>query len=527
VWDEFSHWGPMIRETVRLSDFHNNIESVLGVHRDYPPGVTLFQYFFIRLAGGFSQQNVFRALQLLTLSLMFPVFSRIKNKLVVVCVFVVMLLLPDAFGISTYAIIYTDTILGVLLGLSIYLVMTKPGTSLFYLINLYLVSITMVLTKQMGLLLMFIPVMLLTLGLIKGIVVNRKELKYYKKDAFIQVKSLGVILLGALVGQLTWSGRLNSVNIDRGQFSVTEMINDAFNILRGDWLPHQYVVLSNYLEAVFTRPVMVFFDLPFFGVFVLLTVASTLLYLYSKRLGEEKCLLPVAIGAPLGVLIYGVAMLFIYLVGFYESESVNLASYHRYMATVNVGFGVGLFMILMNMLAKKDLGKLSSKIKVLLFTGLFCVMAIPGMAYYEILIAGSTPGENYEYEFRQEHDSLFNKVDLEEDLVYFIMQETTGLEFWQARFYTNPLQTNEIFTWSIGAEVPNEYSWNMHITAKEWSELLLTQGFDFVYLFKVDEQFKEDFGILFYNQEDIRAGVLVRVTEEDGRVLLKKVEGVN
>lgn len=519
-WDEFSHWGPMIRETFRLNDFHNQIGSSLYVHRNYPPAITLFQYFFLRLAGGFSQQDTYRALQLLTLSLMLPAFAKVKSKLTIGCVFIVMLFLPDAFGNSTYLSIYTDTVLGVLLGYSIFLVVVKNDGSVFNLMNLFLVSMTIVLTKQMGLLLVLIPVMILIIQWIAEVALVSKKTNHNKKQTFNKLKSIGIIIVGTVVGQLTWSARLTSVNVTGGQFSVGDIIRNTFELLTGNIQPHQTITFVGYVEAFFNRSLIHFMGLTLFSLFIILSIGAILLHVYLRKQKRDDQLLSLAIGTPLSIGMYVVVMLFMYMVAFCEVEGPVLASYHRYMTTVLIGFGVGFFLIVMNLLLDRENPKGTLRWKVLIFTGVFCVLAIPGWAYYQILFSGLAPRADLEQEFIVHHSALFEGVNLEEDKVYLIVQGSTGEEFWRIRFYANPLHTNEIFTWSIGSLADEGHLWTASMDAKQWSEKLLTNGFDFVYLYEVNQQFREEFGELFYNQEDINNNVLVRVTEEGGRALL-------
>lgn len=54
-WDEFSHWGVMLKEMLRLDKFYSVDVSSLMVHKDYPPIVQLFEFLFIRLTGKYSE----------------------------------------------------------------------------------------------------------------------------------------------------------------------------------------------------------------------------------------------------------------------------------------------------------------------------------------------------------------------------------------------------------------------------------------------------------------------------------------
>ena len=48
VWDEFSHWGDVVRAMFDINDFATNPNS-LSTFKSYPPAISLFQYFFVRV----------------------------------------------------------------------------------------------------------------------------------------------------------------------------------------------------------------------------------------------------------------------------------------------------------------------------------------------------------------------------------------------------------------------------------------------------------------------------------------------
>ena len=49
LWDEYSHWGVMIKEMLRLDQFYSVGASTLMVHKDYPPIIQLLELFFCQL----------------------------------------------------------------------------------------------------------------------------------------------------------------------------------------------------------------------------------------------------------------------------------------------------------------------------------------------------------------------------------------------------------------------------------------------------------------------------------------------
>ena len=54
-WDEFSHWGEMLKEMIRTDKFYSATTSVLQAHKDYPPILQLFELYVIKLGGVYKE----------------------------------------------------------------------------------------------------------------------------------------------------------------------------------------------------------------------------------------------------------------------------------------------------------------------------------------------------------------------------------------------------------------------------------------------------------------------------------------
>jgi hypothetical protein len=67
-FDEFWHWGMMVKETLRLEHFYCVADSHLIIHKDYPPFPALFEAFWCWLCGGFTEGRATTALHVLEFS---------------------------------------------------------------------------------------------------------------------------------------------------------------------------------------------------------------------------------------------------------------------------------------------------------------------------------------------------------------------------------------------------------------------------------------------------------------------------
>ena len=79
-WDEVSHWGPMVYEMTRLGKLYSVEDSMLSVHKDYPPIFPVFEYIWCFLSGGYREAYLYKALQTFSLSLFIAAFSFEKHE---------------------------------------------------------------------------------------------------------------------------------------------------------------------------------------------------------------------------------------------------------------------------------------------------------------------------------------------------------------------------------------------------------------------------------------------------------------
>jgi hypothetical protein len=76
-WDEFSHWGTIVKATF-LYDAVGPYNPVELGFRSYPPSLSLFEYFVTKLGGPWLEGNIFFAYQLIIWSLFTPFLAQLS-----------------------------------------------------------------------------------------------------------------------------------------------------------------------------------------------------------------------------------------------------------------------------------------------------------------------------------------------------------------------------------------------------------------------------------------------------------------
>ena len=95
--------------------------------------------------------------------------------------------------------------------------------------------------------------------------------------------------------------------------------------------------------------------------------------------------------------------------------------------------------------------------------------------------------------------------------IYLVIQNSVGYDFWVMRYSLRPNQVNTKYDWSVGEPYYDGDIWTKNKSAQTFFNDLVVGEFDYVYLFKVDDKFKNKYGLLFDKEENIKNYALFRV----------------
>lgn len=197
----------------------------------------------------------------------------------------------------------------------------------------------------------------------------------------------------------------------------------------------------------------------------------------------------------------------LYCFNFMKYEAVRLASFDRY---VSIYFLMLLYILIVILINKN--------IKISLVFLIFCLI-LPYKQIDEYRHAvGLSINARYSYEINaDEVKKLINK----DDKIYFVSQNTTGLDYYTMKYVLRPNIVNEIFSWSIGSRYNDGDIWTKEINSNEWMNLLITNQYDYVYLYNVDEKFIDEFGNLF-ESNNVISNLSLYAVDIKNKKLLKK-----
>ena len=332
--DEFTHWGPMLKETIRLDGFYSMDESKLIMHKDYPPFFTLIEMLFMGFNGfKFHEPFVYVALQLFMFSMFLPTLSDLKlNKKIdwlksiifVASIILVGVTLDKTTTASDYAFvynsIYVDWALALFCAYGLFMTYKEKEWGLFRFASLGLILVSFILMKQMGLVFYII---ILLYAFIKVLFIDKKLNKK------MLIKGIVILIIVPILFYVSWKYIVSLYNID-GQFKIGELsIKEFFNIIQGNTeLTWKYEAFRNYCSNLIHRPLKLHpFSMSYFE-YVLLMLVFIVLVFWFKKDGFY-----IAGTYLIGSIGYGVAMLLLYTLAFTVDEAPYLASFDRYMVS--------------------------------------------------------------------------------------------------------------------------------------------------------------------------------------------------
>ncbi|MBQ8647305.1 MAG: hypothetical protein IJ484_04090, partial [Oscillospiraceae bacterium] len=160
--DEFSHWAATVKMMVHL-DALSITEAARMLFPTYPPATALLEYMFVRLTPGFTEGYLYRALNLLQVSLLIPYLSRfnLRRAGMAAAGFAALYLLPLAFYTEFYTDLCVDGTLALLFAWTLYGWFGRRRRDGFAALWVALGCFTLTLTKDSGLMFALVALVLI------------------------------------------------------------------------------------------------------------------------------------------------------------------------------------------------------------------------------------------------------------------------------------------------------------------------------------------------------------------------------
>lgn len=332
AWDEFTHWGPHSKLVFNHNGFLTAQDVV--IHKSYPLGGALFQYFFFRLPG-FSEGTAYAAQCLL---LMAPLSILIQHfdwsswkKAFIAFGLTLFFLLLLKVKIGPIDSLYMDSAVGVYFGMSIVAFLSSERKMAEVLFLIPMIA-TLMLFKQK----------LLPFVILIAVIIFSIQWMRCKKLTMTSVFAVCTLPITALLISQSWHHYLKQIDASvEWKLPLTlSKLKMAFLAPAGSTA---HSIIIHYCHALL--PVLFFLSL-----MVLLNVLA--FYLYRKKASallsqpntcasgrlDRQMLIVVNILLFLGLTAYVFGLLLLYLFSFSAYEGLIHASMDRYLRIYFIGW---------------------------------------------------------------------------------------------------------------------------------------------------------------------------------------------
>lgn len=513
-WDEFSHWGLVVRNMMEFDRF-GNLPQATTYFKGYPPAAALLEYFFVRLGGvPMAESYLYRAMDLWLAVMLASTLRRFgwkqwpKMLLQVLLLFV----LPLIFYESPYATVYVDALLGILFAYILWSWFTRKGSEAFALLELSLGLCVLCLVKSAG---AGLAMFALLMAAAERFFVCRQPLPAAWGGRVL----LAAPLLGWLMGKLSWSSYLRITGTE-GAWDTSGMSIQGILGLFGPEVPEYRIStirefvrqLLHPLESGWIR------ISPVGWAAVLVLAGLCVCWLSTKGLQRRSSGVLFG-GLTVSFCVYTLSLLLLYLFTYSEYEARRVASFHRYMGTFLLGFALVAVLALLEVQPPQC----SRRILAPAVAALLVLPAVPGARVSQLLHSAQITAQSAAVRapFAQALQ-VQTKLDPQKDRVYFVCQNSNGYEYWVTRYSLTPVWMQDADGWSLGAPYYEGDVWSKNISPEQWQQQLEEQGFTYVYLFHGDERFAQQYGAAFADPSQIADGRFYQVQRQpDGSVLLE------
>ncbi|HEX3026266.1 MAG TPA: hypothetical protein VHR42_03440 [Clostridia bacterium] len=518
-WDEMSHWGLAAKNMFLLNNFGTGPDSNL-IFKDYPPAAAVFEYFCLKLNGGYSDSIVMMSYNLLAFSPLLIVFREVEWKQwkQIIIRLLVILALPLAFycdyRISVadfYTTIYVDPLLGILFGYMLYSWFSDKKDG-FYTLKLCCTLFVMTLLKASGFGLALI--LLIIAALYQAMLYIRRRANHaVPAVAKKQVLQFIFMAVSVFAAEYSWKLVMASNHITKKFQTGNITLLTVINVLSGKGEPYTREVIRRFLTALFTKPLIhIGMVLPVGTVLLTAAMAGLMILLVRTEKDQTVKYRLKVTGAALIVFefLYALSLLILYLFSFSQGEALALASFERYMNTYFLGISIFLAFRLVqakHSAVNRKRAMIALAVGIMLMTNpiSFLKDSVAALAGNRHSVQKMAPYCHMALKLEQ----YARQDGIAKPGIYFLDSSSAEYDYLAAKYYVTPESINAFGTWS-------EDSLRIQDLSSRF-----TPEYQYVYLFSVNDSFRNNFSQMFQGgKSSIQSGALYRVSRKNNMVKL-------
>lgn len=488
-WDEFTHWGDIVYVMFKNNSF-GSLKYTQSYYEAYPPAMSIFQYFFVKVKGFFDGNNfnegyLYIAYQSLMFSYILPVFTNVTLKKNKNCIYniiinavgiVAVFLVPYIFYASPYTSVYIDTFLAETAAAGFGYILIDEKNDVMYHIRIGCICFMLVMSKSVGL--------LFALAVFLAYILTEKNKKCFwgVGAAIVIPKILWTVHLkiinagsmfqnefdiGVLIRVIT--GRDDTYRMQAWKSFFGKLLHGRINMgIIGKTFGHMHVIVL----------LIIFF------------LVCSLKYVLSEN--KKDIVYKTGIVIAILNIFYIVGLAISYLFNFADYEAEQLSSFSRY---------IGIIMIMDTMIIVcMVIVSIKKGYMHIYIAGLIMLVIIGSCVSFEDVFSYIRRDEVIKSEnnraFYEKEKEKIDCITTETSKIYIISQEDDGYDYWYMKYLIRPRFVNGIKTWCIHEKESDVGLYSVKMTKEEWVEQLV-EDYDYVYIMNYTKEFIDSYGELF------------------------------
>lgn len=323
-YDEFNHWGLIVKNMFLYNTYGTNAESVV-LFNEYPPFTAIFQYFFLSIQKIYQEDTLIIAQNVLYLSIIIPITRTITwrtNLKKLWMIIPIIVFLPMIFYENFFLEILVDGLLGIMFAYLIFAAFDKEEDLKFKMLKIFTGLIMLCLTKTTGIGLAVIGIGMI---FIRNVIDRKKKLPNSKKES--KVICISIIL--TILFTSLWYIKVSREQDKRWDFTKYFQVEET---MQGQ----QEKITESFWYSILNKNEITEKNLTVSGICLLLIA----IFFCTRKWVKNETYHYYGIAFIIAVALYYIGTWITYITIFDVSEAMSLASFARYTSLILLSYSV-------------------------------------------------------------------------------------------------------------------------------------------------------------------------------------------
>lgn len=527
-WDEFTQWGFAVKAMYIFNVLGPDTPTYLN-NPQYPPGLATVAYSIMQIEGKWLEGNVFWAYHLILLAILVSVIAKFKWRNFHLAVFAfVIALFSSVIFFNTFMTIYSDPLLGLVLGYLLFLATQKSTHKNKWNFFVFLISISaFTLIKEIAIGLVLIPIGILLVNKLIDDLFDKKEFKrvflgflVFLITTFSSIYIVRLIWTTYTAGGIQNAGGVGSASnaaFADGSNRISKLFNPDEN---------SKVIFNTFKDRIFNGEITPwngysFSTMDWIKVFVAIGIIS----IFGQKTSYNKTRNLLNSGfVVLGCFAYLLILYLSYVTVYSGANAASLTSFERYISSY---LAAGIFYFALK--SSDELAHFQFDYQLASKQFIFIPISAISLVIL-LLLTGPTfrittfllKPSDYSTEFRAQFENLKVRIQsaklTQNDRVWIITQHKVGFEHYLLQYELLPAGVGAI-PFSIGTPFGPDDIWTeQKMTIDKWDKAL--NDYDYVLIHNVSESFIKEYSDLFEDPESLLGQGLYKVNHSpEGNLL--------